>query len=214
MVFHKKHNAHVLCETEKFTNIWVRCPQRDFIIPPNIRLQRHPHCPNSCKIFCLSSSVPTYGDCTVCQTKFMMLYAGHFITDNTSNNLITCLSQFVMYLLRDIGLDIFLTQILIWSHSVAVLPSFTWHGSWIRNFTHTFLSYILTIFYSSSALQPAWQFCAGSCPTYVRPILAVSWQPHCLLPHNQAARLSKSLVNESTPGCLLPEPSFNYQSSQ
>jgi len=32
--------------------------------------------------------------------------------------------------------------------------------------THThILSSILTDFYSSSALQPAWPFCAGSCPT-------------------------------------------------
>ena len=78
--------------TEKFTIIWLRWPQQDFKMPPNIRLYRHPHCPNSCKILFQTSSVLTCRNCTVCETMFMMLYAGHFITDNTCNNFITNLS--------------------------------------------------------------------------------------------------------------------------
>ena len=35
---------------EKFTNIWPRRPQQDFIMPPNIMLHRHPHCPTYCVI--------------------------------------------------------------------------------------------------------------------------------------------------------------------
>ena len=89
MVFHKEHNTHMLCETEKFTNIWLRQPQQDFIMSPNIRIHRHPNCPNSCKIFCQTSSVLICRNCKVYQPMFMMLYAGHFITDNTCNNLIT-----------------------------------------------------------------------------------------------------------------------------
>jgi len=58
-VFDREHNTHVLCEMEKFTNIWRRRPQQDFIMLPNIRLHRHTHCPNSCKIFCQTSSVLT-----------------------------------------------------------------------------------------------------------------------------------------------------------
>jgi len=67
MVFHREHDTHMLCETEKFTNIWLRWPQQDFILSHNIRLHRHPHCPNSCKIFCQTSSVLACTNCTVCQ---------------------------------------------------------------------------------------------------------------------------------------------------
>jgi len=73
----------------------------------------------------------------------------------------------LMCLVRDSGLFIFLTQILIWSYSVAVLSHLFY--AWIQDkelHTHTLLSNILTVFYSSSALQPAWPFCAGSCPTH------------------------------------------------
>jgi hypothetical protein len=67
------------------------------------------------------------------------------------------------------GYTTMLSQPIIKNGPIQLLyfPSFTWHGSRIRNFTHTFLSNILTIFYSSSALQHAWHFCAGSCPTYL-----------------------------------------------
>jgi len=85
-VFHREHNTHMLCEMEKLTNIWPRQPQQDFIMPLNIRLHRHPHCPNFCKIFCHTSSVLTCRNCTVCHTMFMMLYAGHFITDSSYHN--------------------------------------------------------------------------------------------------------------------------------
>ena len=71
-----------------------------------------------------------------------------------------------MCLVRDSGLFIFLTQILIWSYSLAALSQL--YLAWIQDkelHTHTHLSNILTVFYSSSALQPAWPFCAGSCTT-------------------------------------------------
>jgi len=172
MVFHRKHNTHMLCEMEKFTNMWPRRPQQDFIMPPNIRLHRHPHCPNSCKIFC-PSSLFTCRNCTVCQTTFMMLYAGHFITITPATIWSPIYLNLWLCLVRDSGLFIFLTQILIWSYSVAVPSQLSL--AWIQDkelharactHAHTkFLSNILTVFYSSSAVQPAWPFCAGSCPT-------------------------------------------------
>jgi len=61
-----------------------------------------------------------------------------------------------------------LTHILIWSSSVAVLSKL--YLAWIQDkerhtHTHTLLSNIMTVFYSSSALQqPALPFCPGSCP--------------------------------------------------
>jgi len=96
-----------------------------------------------------------------------------------------------MCLVRDSGLFIFLTQISIWCYSVAVLSQLYWACIQDKEFhthRHTLLSSILTVFYSFSALQPAWPICAGSCPArHVTPILAVSWQLHCLLPHIWAA---------------------------
>jgi hypothetical protein len=55
--------------------------------------------------------------------------------------------------------------------------------------SHTQTSVQYPVFYSSSTLQPAWPFCAESCPTndMSDPSLAVCWQPHCLLPHIRAA---------------------------
>jgi len=76
-VFHREHNAHMPCETEKFTNVWPRRPQQGFILPPYIRLHKHPHCPKSCKIVCQTPSVLTCRNCTVCHTVCMMLYALH-----------------------------------------------------------------------------------------------------------------------------------------
>ena len=110
---------------------WLRWPQQDFILPPNIRLHRHPQCPNSCIIFCQTSSVLACRNCTVCQTMFMMLYGGHFITVNTCNNLIINWSWFVNLPCWDSGLFTFLTQILIWSYSVAVLSQLYW--AWIQD---------------------------------------------------------------------------------
>ena len=64
----------------------------------------------------------------------------------------------------DSGLFIFLTEILIWSYSVAVLSQV--YLAWIQDKeTHTHNSVQYPVFYSSSALQPAFPFCAGSCPT-------------------------------------------------
>jgi len=166
MVFHREHNTHMLCAMEKFTNIWLRRPQQDLIMPPNIRLHRHPHWPNTCKIFSQTSSVLTCRNCIVCQTVFMMLCAGHFVTDNICKSLSPIYPNLWMCLVRDSGLFIFLTKILIWSYSVAVLSQLYW--AWIQDkvfHTHTLLSNILPVFYSSSALQPALPFCVGSCPT-------------------------------------------------
>jgi len=87
MVFHMEHNTLMLFEMERFTNIWLRRPQQDFILSPNIRLHRHPHWPSTCRIFCPMPSLLTCRNCTVCHTKFMLLYAGHCITDNTCNSL-------------------------------------------------------------------------------------------------------------------------------
>ena len=154
------------CVKQKFTNVWPRRPQQGFILPTNIRLHRHPHCHNSCKIFCQTPSVLTCRNCTVCHTVFMMLYAGHCITDNTCNNWSPIYLSLWMCLVRDSnsGLFIFLIQILIWSYSVAVI--FQLYLAWIQDKeTHTLPSNILTVFYSSIALHPACPFCAGSCPT-------------------------------------------------
>jgi len=76
-----------------------------------------------------------------------------------------------MCLVRDSGLFTFLTQILIVPIQLLHFPGFTEHGSRIRNFTHRHslslsLPNILTVFYSSSVLQPVWPICAGSCPTH------------------------------------------------
>ena len=60
-----------------------RQPQQDFIMPPNIRLHRHQHCPNTYKIFCLTSSVLNHRNCTVCQTMFMMQGISLLITPAT-----------------------------------------------------------------------------------------------------------------------------------
>jgi hypothetical protein len=149
MVFHHtEHNTHMLYETEKFTNTWPRWPQQDFIMPTNIRLHRHPHCPNSCKIFCQIPSVLTCRNCTVCQTRSWccMQAISLLITPATILSLIYL--NLWMCLLRDSGLVIFLTKILIWSYSVAVLSQLYW--AWIQNkelqthtHTHKLLSNIL-----------------------------------------------------------------------
>jgi len=189
MVFHWEHNTHMLCEMEKFTNIWPRRPQQGFIMPPNIRLHRHPHCPNSCKIFCQTTSVLTcrtakYArQCSWCCIEgISLLITSATIWSPIYPNLWMCL-------VSDSGLFIFLTQILIWSYSVAVLYQLYW--AWIQDkefHTHTSVQYPDCFLF----LQ-----CLTACMTilcrflsykwHVRPILAVSWQPHCLLPHIQAA---------------------------
>ena len=136
MVFHREHNTHMLCETEKFMNIWPRQPQQDFIIPPNIRLHRHPQWPNSCKIFCQTSSVLTCRNCTVCQCSrcctegISLLINSATIWSPISPNLWMCL-------VSDSDLFIFLTQILIWSYPAAVLSQLYW--AWIQDkeFSHT-----------------------------------------------------------------------------
>jgi len=133
----------MLCDTENFMKIWPRKTQQDFKMPPNIELHRHPHCPNSCKIFCQTSSVLTCRNCTV----FQIIYP----------NLWKCL-------VRSSGLFIFLTQTIIWSYSVAVHSQL--YLAWIQDkslhtyththtHTHILLSNILTVFFSSSAIQPA-----------------------------------------------------------
>jgi hypothetical protein len=76
MGFHRERNTHMLCETEKFTNISLRRPQQDFIMTPKIRLHRHPHCPNSCKIsvkllqFSLAETAQYTRQCSWCRMHY------------------------------------------------------------------------------------------------------------------------------------------------
>jgi len=112
-------------------------------MPPNIRLHRHQHCPNTYKIFCLTSSVLNHRNCTVCQTMFMMQGISLLITPATIWPLIY--SNLWMCLIRDSGRFIFLMQILIWSYSVAVLSQL--YLAWIQDkqlhTTHTHFCPIL-----------------------------------------------------------------------
>ena len=121
MVFHREHNTHMLCEMEKFTNIWSRRPQQDFILPPNIRLHRHPHCPNSWKSFYQTYSVLTCRNCTVCQTCSWCCMEGISLLITPATIWSPIYPDLWMCLVRDSGLFTFLAQILIWSYSVAVL---------------------------------------------------------------------------------------------
>jgi hypothetical protein len=125
IVFHREHNTHMLCDMVKFTNFWPRLPQHDFIMPP-IRLHRHPHCPNSCEVFCQTSSVLTCTNGTLCQC--CMQGISLLVTPATMwsiyPNLWTCL-------VRDSGLFIFLTHTLIWPYSVAVLSQL--YSAWIQD---------------------------------------------------------------------------------
>ena len=94
-----------------------------------------------------------------------------------------------MCLVRDNGLFIFLTQVLIWSHSFAVLSQLYW--AWIKDkelHTHTSVQYpdcFLFLQCLTACLTILCKFLSYT--WHVRPILAVSWQPHCLLPHIWAA---------------------------
>ena len=92
-VFRREHNAHMPCETDKFTNVWPRRPQQGFILPPNIRLNKHSQCSQLLQNFLSNSFSSHFRNCTVCHTVFMLLYvlhciALHCITDNTCNNYI------------------------------------------------------------------------------------------------------------------------------
>ena len=133
---------------------------------------------------------------------FMMLYAGHFITDSTCHNLITnsslfvkvpCLGQWPVHIL---------TQILIWSYSFAVLSRIRGEKNHTHVHTQAHACTPHTHPLSPSLFCPiSWLFlflqCLTACLTilcrflsykwHVRPVLAVSWQPHCLLPHIWAA---------------------------
>ena len=155
---------------EKFMNIWPRRPQQDFILPPNMRLRRHPHCPNSCTFsvkllrFSLAQTAQYARQCSwCCMQGISLLITPATIWSPIYPDLWTCL-------VRDSGLFKFLTQILIWFYSVAVLSQI--YLAWIQykelhthTYTHTHTSVQYPVFYSSSALQPAWAFCAGSYAT-------------------------------------------------
>ena len=159
------------------------------ILPPNMRLHRHPHCPNSCKFFCQTSSVLTCRNCTVCQCSWCCMQdISLLITPTTIWSPVY--PNLWMCLVRDSGLFIFLTRILIWSYSVAVPSQLYW--TWIQDkelhtHTHTLLSIILAV-----SILPVPYCLTILCrflpyTWHVRPILVVSWQPHCLLPHIRAA---------------------------
>ena len=109
----------MLCEMEKLTIIWPRQPQQDFIMPPNIWTHWRPQSPNFCKIFCQTSAVLTCRKCTVCQCSWWCMQGiSLLITPATIWSPIY--PNLSMSLVRDSGVFIFLTQILIWSYSVAV----------------------------------------------------------------------------------------------
>ena len=87
----------------------------------------------------------------------------------------------------DSGLFIFLIQILIWSYSVAVISQL--YLAWIQDKeTHTSVQYP-DCFLFLQCLTPCLPILCRflSYKWHVRPILAVSWQPRCLLPHIRAA---------------------------
>jgi hypothetical protein len=169
MVFHRQHNTHILCDMVKFTNFWPRIPQHDFIMPPNIRLHRYPHCSNSCKVFWHTSPVLTCRKCTVCQCSWCCMQGiSLLVTPATMWSPIY--PNLWMCLVRDSGRFIFLTQTLIWSYSVTVLSQL--YSAWMQE----------------KELHSHTHFCPGSCPTMTcQTHFDSSWQPYCLLPHIQAA---------------------------
>jgi len=90
-------------------------------------------------------------------------------------------------LVRDSGLFTFLTQILIWFYSVAVLSQLYW--AWIYTHTHTHTFCPISCFLFLQCFTALLTILCGflSYTWYVRPFFAVSWQPHCLPPHIRAA---------------------------
>ena len=121
-----------------------------------------------------------------------------------------------MCLVRYSGLFIFQIQILIWSYSVALLSQLSL--AWIQD------EELQTNTHTHTSVQYSDWFLFLQCPTacltilcrflsykwHVRPILAVSWQPHCLLSHISAAGsvapcfdLPLSQRTVSSPGLVL-----------
>ena len=125
-----KHNFS-WCSTESTTltcsDIWPRQPQRDFIIPSNIRLQTHTLptiLKNFVKLlqFSLAETAQYVRQCSWCCMQGISL----LVTPAAiwPPNLWMCL-------VIDSGLFIFLTQILILSYSVAVLSYL--YLAWIQD---------------------------------------------------------------------------------
>jgi len=162
----------MLCETEKFTNVWPRRPQQTSKCHLTLG-SKDTHTAStlakfSVKLlqFSLVETAQYVRQCSwCCMQGISLLIIPATIWSPIYPNLRMCL-------VRDSGLFTLLTQTLIWSYSVAVLSQL--YLAWIQDkelhihthtHTHKLLSNILTVFCSSSAIQPAWPFCAGSCPT-------------------------------------------------
>jgi len=121
MVFHRDHNTHMLCETEKVTNIWLRRPQQDFIMPSVLGYTVIHTVPTLAKFsvkllqFSFAETVQYVRQCSwCCMEGISLLITSAKIWSPIYPNLLMCL-------VRDSGLFVFLAQIFIWSHSVAVL---------------------------------------------------------------------------------------------
>ena len=115
-----------------------------------------------------------------------------------------------MCLVRDSnsGLFIFLIQILIWSYSVAVISQL--YLAWIQDKeTHTHFRPI-SCFLFLQCLTPCLPILCRllSYKWHVRPILAVSWQPHCLLPRIREGCCAMFLSAFVTKDCKQSQYSF------
>ena len=135
MVLHREHNTHMLCETEKFTNIWLRWPQQGFIMPPELGYTVIHTDPTHAKFsitllqFSLAETSMYIRQCSwCCMQGIALLVTSATIWSSIYPNLWMCL-------VRESSLFIFLTQILIWSYSVAVLSQPYW--AWIQDKEHT-----------------------------------------------------------------------------
>ena len=183
----------MLCETEKFTNVWPRRPQQ------------------TSKCHLTLGSKDTHTASTLAKFSVKLLQFSLVETAQYVRQCSWCCMQGIslliipatiwspiypslwMCLVRDSGLFTLLTQTLIWSYSVAILSQH--YLAWIQDkelHTHTHTQ-------TSVQYPDCFLFlqCHTACLTilcrflsykwHVRPILAVSWQPHCLLPHIRTA---------------------------
>jgi len=193
MVFHRDHNTHMLCETERVTNIWLRRPQQDFIMPSVLGYTVIHTVPTLAKFsvkllqFSFAETVQYVRQCSwCCMEGISLLITSAKIWSPIYPNLLMCL-------VRDSGLFVFLAQIFIWSHSVAVLSQlYLIQDKELHTHTHTHTH--TSVQYPDCFLfhqcLTAWMTILCRFMSYkwhVRPILAVCWKPNCLLPHIQAS---------------------------
>ena len=144
--------------------------------------------PQLLQIFCQTASVLTCRNCTVCQCSWCCMQGISWLITPAKIWSPIYLNLW-MCPVMDSCLFIVLTQILIWSCSVAVLSQLSL--AWIQDkelHTCTSVQYpdcFLFIQCLTACLTILCRFM--SYKWHVKPILAVSWQPHCLLPHTQVA---------------------------